>query len=151
MTMSAVTRLNPFVGWLALFRLPAFIVVILALSSIPAASRETPAPNNALLNGDLVRGNGDAPESWDTRAYKNGDQFTIYRWNHAAGTPASLEISSIKPNDAHWEQQVRLAPGWYYFSAEVRAQDVGTGGTGACRSLIDQGVFVSLEVSGTTD
>src|ERR1700730_6812708 len=95
---SVVTRLNPFARWLSLFLRPLFLVVILPLLSIPAASQETPAPGIALLNGDLIRGNPDAPESWDTRAYKNGAEFTTYRWNHAAGAPANLEISSIKPN-----------------------------------------------------
>src|ERR1700676_3895199 len=115
--MRAITRLNPFARWLSLFLRPLFLVVILPLLSIPAASQETPAPGIALLNGDLIRGNPDAPKSWDTRAYKNGAEFTTYRWNHAAGAPADLEISSIKPNDARWEQQVRLVPGWYYFTA----------------------------------
>jgi hypothetical protein len=108
---SVVTRLNPLEGWLSLFLLPLFLV----------------------CNSSALVDTGSAP----TRAHKNGAEFTTYRWNYSAGAPANPEISSIKPNDACWEQHVRLIPGWYYFTAEIRALYVGTGGAGACLSLLD--------------
>jgi hypothetical protein len=146
--MSFVARLTPFACWSSLFLLPLSVVLILALSSMPAAARETPAGTMLSSMGTSLRATVTRLNSGVRGRTKTGTNSPLNRWNHAAGAPASLEISSIKPNDARWEQQVRLAPGWYYFSAEVRAEDVGTGGTGACLSLIDQGVFVSHEVSG---
>jgi hypothetical protein len=125
------------------------LIVLVHLRSPIADASETPAPNSVIPNGDLSRGTDDAPESWDTQIYK--PNVTSFRWNHAAGAPANLEILSVEANDARWEQNVRLAPGWYYFTAELRTEDVGSSGTGGCLSLIDHGVFLSHELSGTTD
>jgi hypothetical protein len=142
--------MKPLVRWLSALLL-ALVLLIPLHSSILAVSEGVPAPKNAIPNGDLAKGNGDTPEFWKTRAYKNGIEFTKYRWNHASGVLGSLEILSTEANDARWEQNVRLAPGWYFFTAELRTENVGGGGTGGCLSLIDHGVFVSRELKGTTD
>jgi hypothetical protein len=141
-------------GWVA--RPPSAFLLALLIVLIPprlslSATEATLTQKNAIQNGNLFEGNGDAPDSWDTRAYKTGAEFTEYRWNHPPIEPASLEISSKQPNDARWEQNVRLAPGWYFFSAELRTEDVSTAGTGGCLSIIDHGVFLSRELSGSTD
>jgi hypothetical protein len=148
---SILTLTKPVVRWLSPFLLLLLITLIPSRLSISAVSEEKPASRNTILNGDLVKGNDEAPEFWNTRAYKKEPRATIYRWNHTGDAPASLEILSTEANDARWEQNVRLAPGWYFFTAELRTEDVGPGGTGGCLSLIDHGVFVSHELRGTTD
>jgi hypothetical protein len=135
--------------WLWRILLTLLISILLRWPTC-ADSQEKQTQGNALLNGDLVKGADGAPEFWNTKAYKTGPEFTNFTWDRVAA-PASLEISSIEENDARWEQNARLAPGWYFFSAELRTEDVGPGGTGGCLSLIDHGVFVSRELRGSSD
>src|SRR5581483_10018164 len=137
--------------WLSPFLLSLLIGLNSHCLSISAASEATPELKNAILKGNLIKGDGGAPQFWNTQAYENEAEITNYKWNHTAGAPASLEILSTEANDARWEQHVRLAPGWYFFTAELRTEDVEPGGTDECLSLIDRKVFVSRELRGTTD
>ncbi len=81
---------------------------------------------NILLNGDLTKGTSNSPDYWESAAWQA--KTAVFRWNHAAGAPGELEVSSDQPNDAHWSQTVHLAPGWYHFSASMRAEGVPHGG-----------------------
>ena len=84
---------------------------------------------NILLNGDLTKGTSNSPDYWESAAWQA--KTTVFRWNHTAGAPGELEVSSDQPNDAHWSQTVHLGPGWYHFSASMRAEGVPHGGGGA--------------------
>jgi hypothetical protein len=121
-----------------------------AVRSAAVSATPTPADANLLLNGDIADGTGDRPDHWAPDGWKQGPEFTAYRWTHNAGVPAQLEIDNLKPNDARWMQPLKLAPGWYYLSAEVRTENVGAEHGGAAVSIVEDGV-VSPELRGTTD
>jgi hypothetical protein len=82
-----------------------------------------------LLNGDLTEGTGNSPAAWESAAWQA--KTAVFRWNHTAGAPGDLEVSSDQPNDAHWSQTIHLAPGWYHFSASMHAEGGAHGGGGA--------------------
>jgi hypothetical protein len=102
-----------------------------------------------LFNGDLSKGTANSPADWQPRGWKHGSEYTIYTWHHEPGAPASLEISSIKPNDAYWEQTVHLEPGWYHFSASMRAEGVPDTAVGVNLSIVEDGI-ISRQLRGTT-
>ncbi len=108
------------------------------------------AQSNLIRNGDLNQGAGDTPAQWRTTAWNNGPAFTTFSWHHGQGAHAELEVSSAQPNDAFWAQDTRLAPGWYRFSASIRAEGVAEGRTGANLSLAEDGI-ISQVLHGTTD
>ena len=61
-----------------------------------------------------------------------------------------MEISSAKGNDARWIQKLHLGPGWYYFSADIRSDNVGDNNTGASIGLMEDGI-ISQQLHGTRD
>jgi hypothetical protein len=103
---------------------------------------------NILLNGDLTDGTGNSPADWESAAWQA--KSAVFRWNHPAGVPGELQISSDQPNDAHWSQTVHLSPGWYHFSASMRAEGVTHGGGGAILYEFVNGVG-SEALYGTTN
>lgn len=105
---------------------------------------------NLLLNGDLTRGAGDSPDHWRAGGWKQGGEFSTYRWSHPAGGPGELEITNTQPNDARWAQKLKLGPGWYHVSASVRTENVGQSRTGANLSLLEDGI-ISDDLHGTND
>lgn len=122
----------------------ALALLLLLSSSSPARAQ------NLLFNGDLSKGSGNSPEAWRTLAWQNGSDFTTYAWRHSPEAPAELEISSTKPNDAYWTQMVHLEPGWYHFTASIRAQGVPEAAVGANLSIVEDGI-ISRQLQGTTD
>ena len=108
------------------------------------------AQSNLLLNGDLTKGSGNSPDGWHIAAWKNGPDFTAFRWHHARDVPSEIEISSIKPNDAYWAQTIQLAPGWYHFTANIRTEGVAANATGANLGIVEDGI-ISPQLNGTTD
>jgi len=127
-------------------------VVVLAILCLFAIGASARADDSVVLNGDLAKGSGNRPDHWKTDAWKNESSFSTYTWTHNPGAPAELEISSVQPNDARWAQSLHLGPGWYHFTAEIRAEGVGenpnTGG--ACLSVLEDGI-VSQQLRGTTN
>jgi len=121
------------------------LTMICASGAAPAL-----AQSNLLLNGNLTKGSGNSPDGWRTAVWKNGSDFTAFRWHHARDVPSEIEISSIKPNDAYWAQTIRLAPGWYHFTANIRTEGVATNATGANLSILEDGI-ISPQLNGTTD
>jgi hypothetical protein len=103
---------------------------------------------NILLNGDLTKGTGNSPADWESAAWQA--KSAVFRWNHSAGAPGELEVSSDQPNDEHWSQTVHLAPGWYHFSASMRAEGVPHDGGGAVLYEFVNGVG-SEALYGTTN
>ncbi len=113
-------------------------------------SQSASAEDNILLNGDVSKGAGESPDHWHGEGWKEGAEFTTFRWKHAEGTPGELEISNLKPNDARWVQTVHLGPGWYRFSAGIRTESVAEGHTGAALSVLEDGI-ISRDLHGTND
>ena len=68
----------------------------------------------------------------------------------SAKRAGELEVSSAKPNDAYWSQTVHLAPGWYHFTASVRAEGIPQNSSGANISILEDGI-TSPHLRGTTD
>ena len=106
--------------------------------------RSTTAP---IRNGDLTSGTN-TPDYWQSNPGLPG--VSVLRWHHSATGAGELEIDNIKPNDAHWTQVVHLDPGWYLFTASVRAEAVPSDRAGANLSSLEDGI-ISTPISGTTE
>ncbi len=129
-------------------RVLALLAALHALWS--CGPRRAFAAENLLRNGDVSQGAGDSPFEWGSEAWKNGPEFSLYRWHHVHGAPGELEISNLEPNDARWVQRVHLGPGWYHFTAQLRAEQVSNaGGAGANLSIVEDGI-ISQQLYGTT-
>jgi len=102
---------------------------------------------NILLNGDLTKGTSNSPDYWESAAWQA--RTAVFGWNHTAGAPGELEVSSDQPNDAHWSQTVHLARGWYHFSASMRAEGVPHPNAGAYLSVMEDGI-ISRMIYGST-
>jgi len=122
-------------------------VLAVALSLIGAASGL--ADDNIIANPDLTEGKGAAPQGWTSEGWINSPDTSTYNWAHdAAG--GRLEITSTKPNDARWIQNLHIGPGWYYFSADIRGANIGDNNTGASIGLMEDGI-ISQQLHGTRD
>lgn len=105
------------------------------------------AADNLLINGDLTEGSGVSPEGWQSHQWHaDGSTFS---WQPGAGG-VQLQIVSKEPNDAQWIQHLRLGPGWYHFSAQLRSHNVGLKNTGASLCLLQNWVS-SQELHGDHD
>ncbi|MGO9603145.1 MAG: hypothetical protein ACLQAT_07040 [Candidatus Binataceae bacterium] len=125
----------------------AALAIALATIARPPSAR---AEDNLMLNGDLSKGAADQPDDWRTEAWVNEPDAFTYTWAHPdKRVPGQLEVDALKPNDARWMQSLTLPPGWYYFSAEVRTENVGTQATGASISIMEDGAM-SPDIRGTT-
>jgi len=114
-------------------------VLAAAILLVPSRAR---AEKNLLTNGDLSRGSGDSVDGWRTDAWILTPGTTDYHWiAPQSGHPGQVEIVTHRDNDARWTQQVSLGPGWYYISAEVRAEGVLPFFTGANVSVLEDGIF----------
>jgi dolichyl-phosphate-mannose-protein mannosyltransferase len=105
--------------------------------------------HNLLSNGDFRHGSGESPDEWRTGAWKESPDVTSYDWLHSDRGEPELVVNSSQPNDARWLQSLSLAAGWYYVSAEARAENVGSGATGVNVSLDEDGIN-SQDLRGTT-
>ncbi len=121
-------------------------IALLALLCLACGGCNRQAPANVFLNGDLAKGTGDAPEHWTSVAWDPGS--VRFRWNHPKGGRAEMEISNVKPNDTSWNQTIYLAPGWYHFTADLRAENVPQNAAGV--HLSSEGPITSTVVRGTT-
>jgi hypothetical protein len=135
-------------------RVPAGILmtVVLCLVGTALSSAAGPAAqvSNLLANPKLSKGAGNSPDDWQTQAWQEGSEYSTYQWTHEEGRPGELSVTNIKANDARWAQSLNLTSGWYHFSADVRAQNVGKDATGANLSIMEDGIS-SLDLKGTTD
>lgn len=124
----------------------AYLAVILCLCLAGAAH----AASNLLANPNLAKGAGNSPDAWQSQAWQEGPDFSTYRWTHQEGQAGELSVTNLKPNDARWVQSLNLTAGWYHFSAELRAQNVGASATGASLSIMEDGIS-SPDLKGTTE
>lgn len=132
-----------------------WIGATLLIASLIAASHalagSSPIADKLMLNGNFAIGSGNSPDHWRGEAWVNSPAAVEYRWLPPADDrPGELEVNNLQPNDARWMQSVTLPPGWYYISADVRAENVPSDKTGANISLLEDGVM-SRDLHGTTD
>ena len=110
------------------------VVIALLASLIPARAG---AAANLVVNGSLTGASGSSPEGWQSHQWRAG--ASILSWQPGLGG-GQLQIVSKEPNDAQWIQHLRLGPGWYHFSAQLRSHDVGLKNTGASLCLLQDWV-----------
>ncbi len=109
------------------------------------------AAKEILLNADLSKGSGGQPDEWRTEAWINEPSAVTFNWTHPpAGGPGELEVDAVKADDARWMQSLALKPGWYYFTAEIRTENVAAQNSGATISVMEDGIM-SPEIKGTTN
>ncbi len=120
-------------------------------SPAPQASAPAPAGKEVLINGDFAKGSGDQPDDWRDEAWVNAPEAFKTTWQRPEnGHPGELIVENLKANDGRWEQSLSLEPGWYYFGAEIRTENVGVKETGATVSVLEDGAM-SRDVQGTAD
>jgi hypothetical protein len=107
------------------------------------------ADDNIIANPDLTKGKGAAPEGWTSEGWISTPDASTYKWDQGAGG-GQLQISSAKGNDARWIQNLHISPGWYYFTADLRSENVADNNTGASIGLMEDGV-ISQQLHGTRD
>ena len=127
--------------------LPAMIIAALLLARpLPSSAGNK---DNLLLNPDLTEGTGDTPDYWHRAAYAQGASeltWNLDQW------PGQLEISNIQPNDARWDYDFHLDPGWYHFTASISTRNVPETGAGAGASLCLMGIGLCTPwLQGTSD
>jgi dolichyl-phosphate-mannose-protein mannosyltransferase len=106
-------------------------------------------PPNLLANPNLSKGAGNSPDAWQSQAWQEGPEYSTYQWTHEEGKNGELSVTNIKPNDARWAQALNLTGGWYHFTADLRAQNVGKDATGASLSIMEDSI-TSPDLKGTT-
>jgi hypothetical protein len=131
----------------AAVRVLVLLAIVLAWGAARARA-DSQDDANVVVNGDLTRGFGNSPDSWRTAAWKLGSARFV--WHHDPNASPELEISSTEPNDAYWGQTVHLSPGWYHFTASLRAEGIPPGNVGANLSVLEDGI-ISPQLQGTTD
>ncbi|HEV3113388.1 MAG TPA: hypothetical protein VGY99_23120 [Candidatus Binataceae bacterium] len=122
----------------------------LVIGCLPSLIGAVPADQNLLANPNLTKGAGNSPDDWQSQAWQEGPEFSTYQWTHEEGKSGELSVTNVKPNDARWAQSLNLTGGWYHFTAELRAQNVGKDQTGASISIMEDGI-TSPDLKGTTD
>ena len=76
-------------------------------------------------DGDLIDGAGTDPGDWlhVSQVYLKPEQAEhIFQWVHIQGHPSELQLSNPKRNVLRWERTVRLAPGLYHLTGEIRTE-----------------------------
>jgi hypothetical protein len=128
----------------------AAALAILALAGCDRGGAAV-AKGGVVRNGDLSAGSGNSPAGWQASAWATGAGYTTFTWHHQRGAPPSLEIWNAKSNTADWAQKLHLGPGWYRFTASVRAEGIPrrANSAGAFLGLLEDGI-VSRMLYGTT-
>jgi len=127
----------------------AVLLVVLALIAVAGRPVCAWADDNVVTNGDLTKGSGKNPDGWTTEAWIATPDASTYNWSHGI-SGAQIEITSTKGNDARWIQNLHVGPGWYYFTADIRSENIGDGNTGASIGLMEDGI-ISQQLHGTKD
>ena len=104
--------------------LSAAILVLAIALCIPAPAF---AQENLLPNGDLAEGNGQAPSHWDRLSLRPDTAAKTFSWVRAPGELGELRITISKTDFARWRQTVKLTPGWYCLSGEIRVEEIDPG------------------------
>jgi hypothetical protein len=116
-------------GWKMLTALLLPSVILLALGTSAAADAPQPAnlgTENLVVNSDLTSNNGQIPNGWEVRTIPNcGRRSTLQQDADGAN---DFEIINDDPVETTLQQLVHLKPGWYYFSAEIKIEVLGSAG-----------------------
>ena len=97
-------------------------MLFLAGSAVEAAQSE----NNLLSNSDLRSDSSGAPAAWKVEALPDcGFKSIVHDSNGAGG---ELEIINDEPAESAVKQSLRLKPGWYHFTAEIKVEALGSAG-----------------------
>jgi len=128
---------------------PVLIIAALCLTwTVPSFAGNK---YNLLLNPDLTEGTGGTPDYWHREAFSQGSSqltWTLNQW------PGQLEVSSAQPDDARWDYDLHLEPGWYHFTASISTKNVPEAtpgaGAGAALCIMEDGIC-SQQVHGTSD
>ncbi len=128
---------------------PAIRAILLGAALCAALPRPAWSADNLLANPDLTKGAGNSPDAWQSQAWQEGPEYSTYQWTHEEGKPGELSVTNLKPNDARWAQSLSLTAGWYHFSADLRARNVGNNATGASLSIMEDSI-TSPDLKGTT-
>ena len=125
--------------------------LLLSIFPVCAATQAALASDSKdlVINGDLTRGTGTMPDAWKSDSWLTGPGISSFAW-HRTAHGGELTIINHQPNDARWVQHLHLAPGWYRFTAEVRATKVGGDHLGASIAVI-QGWVSSADLRGNQD
>ena len=94
------------------------LLLLALLLSVPSAL----ADRNILLNGELIEGTGNRPDHWRTESLAHDAR--TFSWVRKPGGPSELRITNARSDFAQWVQTVRLDPGWYFLSGEMRIEGV---------------------------
>jgi hypothetical protein len=112
-------------------------VALVALLLVSASSGV--ADDNLLRNGEFTQGTLNSPADWRAESLRRNPE--TFSWNHSPTAPGELQINSTAADFAQWSQKLRLGPGWYRLSGELRTDAVGPG----------QGnITIGIGVSGAT-
>ncbi len=125
-------------------------IAVLSASMVIIGGGDLFAARNLVQNGDLSKGAGNSPDHWRAEGWDQKPETTTYKWSFQPGSQGELLVDSRRANDARWMQSLDLGPGWYYFSAKVRTEEVGASATGASLSILEDGIM-SFDLHGTND
>ncbi len=127
------------------------VIVMAALCLTWTAPSMAETKDNLLANPDLSQGTDGTPDYWHREAYVQANSQLTWI---ASPRPGQLEVSNTQLNDARWDYDFHLDPGWYHFTASVSTKNVppnipGSGvGAGLC--IMEDGICSQL-VYGTSD
>ncbi|MGH8011489.1 MAG: hypothetical protein ACREQ4_03170 [Candidatus Binataceae bacterium] len=147
--MAASVLFSPRSAW------PGSTGVGVVQGKVNDANKATGGPRalskNLLVNGDLSRGSGEAPDEWRHDGWILSPAATTFTWTAPRnGQPGELGIVNHQENDARWVQSLSLRPGWYYLSVEARSKEVFGVKTGVNISVLEDGI-VSNTLLGTSE
>ncbi len=94
------------------------LLLLALLLSVPSAL----ADRNILLNKELIEGTGNTPNHWRTESLAHDAR--TFSWVRKPGDRSELRITNTRPEFAQWVQTVRLDPGWYFLSGEMRIEGI---------------------------
>jgi len=100
------------------------LVLVLAASLLMTV-RLGAADDNLLLNGELVQGTLNTPDHWRTDSLRHNSK--AFSWIHPPDMSGELRINGSASDFERWSQKLRLAPGWYRLSGELRAEAIQSG------------------------
>ena len=104
------------------------MIIIAALAMYPCAARaaSSDAGNNLLINSGFTSSGKRLPHGWRMHTLPNcGFRYEIHR---PGDGPAEFEFINEEPLESSLLQTVRLKPGWYRFSVDIKAESLGTEG-----------------------
>jgi hypothetical protein len=118
-------------GWKTLTALSLPIAILFGFAiGTSAAAQTPPAANlgteNLVINSDLTSNNGQIPNGWEVRTIPNCGRRSMLQQDAEGAN--DFEIINDDPVETTLQQLVHLKPGWYYFSAEIKIEVLGSAG-----------------------